>query len=144
MYDPDGPLPDVDPRPGKNTVAQGRASVRMHRDPMATAREWRERAEADHLSIRELMIAVTGRPSFIGTPATVAAEMERLAQGDACDGFILIPHITPAGLQPFVDGVVPILQDRKVFRTEYTGSTLRDHLGLARPGPAAMPKRVAS
>src|SRR5262245_53626876 len=45
-YDPDGPLPDVDPKPGENTVALGRASVRMNRDPVAVATQWRERAEA--------------------------------------------------------------------------------------------------
>src|SRR6202035_952000 len=43
-YDPDGPLPEIDPDPGENTIARGRASVRMHRDPVATARQWREKA----------------------------------------------------------------------------------------------------
>ena len=72
-HDPDGPLPDVDPLVGEHTIARGRASVRMHRDPLATARQWRELAEAKHLSTRELIIEVTGRQSFIGTPAHVAA-----------------------------------------------------------------------
>ena len=51
-------------------------------------------------------------------------------QTDAADGFILVPHITPGGLDDFVDKVVPLLQERGCFRTEYTGTTLRDHLGL--------------
>jgi alkanesulfonate monooxygenase SsuD/methylene tetrahydromethanopterin reductase-like flavin-dependent oxidoreductase (luciferase family) len=51
-------------------------------------------------------------------------------QSDACDGFILVPHLTPHGLDDFVDGVVPLLQERGSFRTEYAGHTLRDHLGL--------------
>jgi hypothetical protein len=51
-------------------------------------------------------------------------------QADAADGYILVPHITPGGLAPFVDEVVPLLQERGVFRADYTGTTLRDHLGL--------------
>jgi FMN-dependent oxidoreductase (nitrilotriacetate monooxygenase family) len=129
-YDPDGPLPEVDPLVGENTVARGRASVRMHRDPLAVAREWRERAEAKGLSIRELMIETSSRQSFIGSPATVAAEMDDLVQSDASDGFILVPHITPGGLDVFVDTVVPLLQERGVHRTDYPGRTLRDNLGL--------------
>jgi FMN-dependent oxidoreductase (nitrilotriacetate monooxygenase family) len=132
-YDPDGPLPLVDPVVGENTVAKGRASVRMHRDPLATAAEWRALAEAKHLSIRELMAEVTGRQSFIGSPATVVDTIDDFVQSDAADGFVLVPHITPGGLDPFVDRVVPLLQERGVFRADYEGTTLRDHLGLARP-----------
>ena len=129
-YDPDGPLPDIDPEPGEHSVAKGRASVRMHRDPLATAKEWRDKAAAKNLSIRELMIEVTGRQTFVGTPATVAEAINRFVQAEASDGFILVPHITPGGLGPFVDRVVPLLQERGVFRTDYEGTTLRDHLGL--------------
>ena len=143
-YDPDGPLPDVDPIPGENTVSRGRASVRMHRDPLATAAQWRAKAEAGNLSIRELIIEVTGRQSFVGAPATVAEEINRLVQADASDGFILVPHITPGGLDEFADTVVPILQDRGVFRTEYEGSTLREHLGLAPLASGAALSRAAS
>jgi alkanesulfonate monooxygenase SsuD/methylene tetrahydromethanopterin reductase-like flavin-dependent oxidoreductase (luciferase family) len=113
-YDPDGPLPEIDPLVGENTVARGRASVRMHRDPLATADEWRARAAAEKLSIRELIIEVTGRQSFVGAPSTVAEAI----------------NITPGGLDEFADAVVPLLQERGVFRTEYEGTTLRDHLGL--------------
>jgi FMN-dependent oxidoreductase (nitrilotriacetate monooxygenase family) len=129
-YDPDGPLPDVDPVVSDNHVSKGRASVRMYRDPIATAREWRERAAAEGLSMREIVIRMTGRQNFIGTPEQVAATMNEYAQADACDGFILVPHLTPGGLDDFADQVVPLLQERGVFRTEYSGPTLRDHLGL--------------
>jgi FMN-dependent oxidoreductase (nitrilotriacetate monooxygenase family) len=130
-YDPDGPLPDVDPLVGETHVAQGRAQVRMYRDPLATARQWRELAAEKGYSIRELMIEVQSRQSFVGSPQTVAAEIDDLVQSDASDGFILVPHLVPGGLDPFVDSVVPLLQERGVFRADYGGSTLREHLGLA-------------
>ena len=131
-FDPDGPLPAFDPVGSNNLIAQGRASVRQFaKDPVALAAEWRARAEAGNLSTRELVIEVTGRQSFIGAAETVAATINDLVQADAADGFILVPHITPGGLAPFVDQVVPLLQERGVFRADYTGTTLRDHLGLA-------------
>ncbi|HKS48848.1 MAG TPA: NtaA/DmoA family FMN-dependent monooxygenase [Amycolatopsis sp.] len=130
-YDPDGPLPDVDPIVGENTIAKGRASVRMYRDPVATVRQWRELAEAKNLSLRELIIEVTGRQTFVGAPSTVADAIDDLVQSDASDGFILVPHVTPGGLDEFAAKVVPLLQERGAFRTEYTGPTLRDHLGIA-------------
>jgi FMN-dependent oxidoreductase (nitrilotriacetate monooxygenase family) len=143
-YDPDGPLPEIDPQLGENTVAKGRASVRMFRDPIATANEWRERAKAEKLSIRELIIEVTGRQSFIGTAATVAETINQFVQDDASDGFILVPHITPGGLDSFADTVVPLLQERGVFRSDYEGVTLRDHLGLVPLSGHAQGARVAS
>jgi FMN-dependent oxidoreductase (nitrilotriacetate monooxygenase family) len=130
-HDPNGPLPSVDPLPGENTISRGRASVRRNRDPIAVAQEWRQLAAAKNLNTRELIIEVTGRQSFIGSPATVAATIDEFVQTDASDGFILVPHITPGGLDPFVDKVVPLLQERGVFRTDYEGTTLREHLGLA-------------
>jgi FMN-dependent oxidoreductase (nitrilotriacetate monooxygenase family) len=114
-YDPDGPLPEIDPVLGEHTVARGRASVRMYRDPAATANEWRAKAAAEDLSIRELIVEITGRHSFVGSPATVAATINDFVQADASDGFILIPHITPGGLDEFADKVVPLLQERGVF-----------------------------
>jgi alkanesulfonate monooxygenase SsuD/methylene tetrahydromethanopterin reductase-like flavin-dependent oxidoreductase (luciferase family) len=104
---------------------------------MATAAQWRAKVEAEKLSIRDLIIEVTGRQTFIGSPSTVAGAINHLVQADASDGFILVPHITPGGLDEFADRVVPMLQERGVFRTEYEGSTLRDHLGLAPLGAAA-------
>jgi alkanesulfonate monooxygenase SsuD/methylene tetrahydromethanopterin reductase-like flavin-dependent oxidoreductase (luciferase family) len=103
----------------------------MYRDPLATAREWREKAEAEKLSIRDLIVEVTGRQSFVGSPATIAETIDRFVQADASDGFILVPHITPGGLDEFVDRVVPLLQERGSYRTDYEGTTLREHLGLA-------------
>ena len=126
-HDPDGPLPDFDPVVD-SAITQGRV---RHGDPVAVARSYRERAEAEDLSIRELVIAVTSRQQFVGTPARIADEIDTYIQADACDGFILVPHLTPHGLDEFVDRVVPLLQERGAFRTEYGGETLRDHLGLA-------------
>ena len=136
-HDPDGPLPSVDPIVGENTIARGRASVRMYRDPIATANEWRAKAEAAGLTSRELIVEVTGRQNFVGSAETVAESINHLVQADASDGFILVPHVTPGGLDAFVDLVVPLLQERGVFRAEYEGTTLRDHLGLAVPARAA-------
>jgi FMN-dependent oxidoreductase (nitrilotriacetate monooxygenase family) len=126
-YDPDGPLPDVEPA-GETGITQGRV---RHVDPVAVARRYRERAQAEKLSIRELVIAVTSRQQFVGTAAQIADEIDHYVQADACDGFILVPHLTPHGLDEFVDKVVPLLQERGAFRTGYAGATLREHLGLA-------------
>ncbi|MFF3171231.1 NtaA/DmoA family FMN-dependent monooxygenase [Streptomyces sp. NPDC057900] len=135
-YDPDGPLPDIDPDPGEHTIARGRAQVRMYRDPLAVAREWRERAAANKWSIRDLVIETGNRQAFVGSPATVATTINDFVQTDVSDGFILAPHITPGGLDEFADRVVPLLQERGVYRTEYEGTTLRDHLGLDHPDDA--------
>ncbi|BBX57087.1 Nitrilotriacetate monooxygenase component A [Mycobacterium shottsii] len=126
-HDPDGSLPDIDPT-ADAAISQGRV---RHADPVAVARRYRERSQAENLSIRELVIAVTSRQQFVGTPSHIADEIDRYVQADACDGFILVPHLTPHGLDEFVDRVVPLLQERGAFRTAYTGQTLRDHLGLA-------------
>ena len=128
-YDAEGPLPGIDPVEGETTIIQGRAG--QYADRLATATEWRARAEQKNLSIRELIIEVTGRQNFIGTAARVADELNHYVQSDACDGFILVPHLTPGGLDEFADTVVPLLQERGVLRTEYTTTTLRGHLGLA-------------
>jgi FMN-dependent oxidoreductase (nitrilotriacetate monooxygenase family) len=126
-YDPDGPLPDFDPVVDSD-ITQGRV---RHVDPVAVAGRWRERAEAENLSIRELIIAVTSRQQFVGTAARIADEIDEYIQADACDGFILVPHLTPHGLDEFVDRVVPLLQERGAYRSEYRGETLRDHLELS-------------
>ncbi|MEW1718204.1 NtaA/DmoA family FMN-dependent monooxygenase [Streptomyces sp. NPDC093109] len=143
-YDPEGPLPDIDPDLGEHTIARGRAQVRMYRDPLATAREWRELAAANKWSIRDLVIETGNRQNFIGSPATVADTINDFVQADASDGFILVPHITPGGLDSFADRVVPLLQERGVYRTEYTGTTLRDHLGLAEPAPGPVTVPVSA
>ncbi|MFZ4153235.1 NtaA/DmoA family FMN-dependent monooxygenase [Streptomyces pseudogriseolus] len=132
-YDPDGPLPDIDPDVSSRHIAEGRAQVRMYRDPLATAREWRELAAANNWSIRDLVIETGNRQNFIGSAETIARTIDEYVQSDAADGFILVPHVTPTGLDAFADTVVPLLQERGVFRTDYEGPTLRHHLGLAHP-----------
>ncbi|MFE4331184.1 NtaA/DmoA family FMN-dependent monooxygenase [Streptomyces sp. NPDC056831] len=128
-YNPDGPLPETDPDP-ESSPAQGRV---RHGDPLAVAARWRALSKEKGLSIRQTVIETTGRQSFIGSPQTVAAQLTEFVAADAADGFILVPHLTPGGLDDFVDRVVPLLQERGVFRSEYTGPTLRSHLGLAEP-----------
>ncbi|MFE2419943.1 NtaA/DmoA family FMN-dependent monooxygenase [Streptomyces hokutonensis] len=129
-YDPDGPFPDFDPVPDPS-LTQGRT---RRGDSVATAEKWRALSRQKGLSIRQTVIETSGRQSFIGTPEAVAAELETFVRQDAADGFILVPHLTPGGLDEFVDRVVPLLQERGAFRTEYRGATLRSHLGLAEPG----------
>ncbi|MFG2854391.1 NtaA/DmoA family FMN-dependent monooxygenase [Streptomyces mirabilis] len=128
-HDPDGPLPDIDPEP-EPALAQGRVRVA---DPLAVAERWRALSRAKGLSIRQTVIEASRRQSFVGTPETVAAELDEFVTAGAADGFILVPHLTPGGLDEFVDRVVPLLQERGAFRTEYTGTTLRSHLGLPEP-----------
>ena len=119
-YDPDGPLPDIDPT-GDTGITQGRV---RHGDPVAVARRYRERAEAENLSIRELVIAVTSRDAVRRhAPLTSPTRSTNTYRADACDGFILVPHLTPHGLDDFVDQVVPLLQERGALRTEYSGHT---------------------
>jgi FMN-dependent oxidoreductase (nitrilotriacetate monooxygenase family) len=125
-YDPDGPLPDIEPDTDNVSITRGR--VRHEKDTGALARQWREMAEARNLSIRELIIETSARQSFVGTPAQVAEQIDSYVQADASDGFILVPHLTPGGMDEFVAKVVPELQDRGSYRTAYTGQTLRDHL----------------
>ncbi|UOR01287.1 NtaA/DmoA family FMN-dependent monooxygenase [Leucobacter allii] len=135
--DPDGRLPDTEP--GEGEQRQGQVSTRVE-DRIARAAELRARAEAERLTVRELVAAETAHHTFVGSPATIAAEIDRYVQGRASDGFVLVPHLTPGGLDEFVDRVVPLLQERGVFRTEYavdpvTGAnpTLRRTLGLPEP-----------
>lgn len=87
-------------------------------------------------SARELIRELAGGGGhrvIVGTPEQIADDIEHWFRHGAADGFNLMPDALPGGLQDFVDGVVPILQRRGIFRTEYEGSTLRGHLGLARP-----------
>ncbi|GAA3870548.1 hypothetical protein GCM10023084_24500 [Streptomyces lacrimifluminis] len=118
--------------------------MRRYRDPLATAREWRERAESDNWSIRDLVVETGNRQNLVGSPASVAETISDFVQTDASDGFVLVPHTTPGGIDGFTDTVVPLLQERGVFRTEYEGTTLRDRLGLARPDAGAAGERAAS
>ncbi|MBD7982428.1 NtaA/DmoA family FMN-dependent monooxygenase [Oerskovia merdavium] len=136
-YDPEGPLPDVEPDLEHLSITRGR--VRHISDPGPVVRGWREKAAANGWSIRDLVIEVSGRGGFVGTAQQVADDIDRHVQEDASDGFILVPHLTPAGLDDVFDQVVPLLQERGSFRTEYTGTTLREHLGLERPEAGTVP-----
>ncbi|WP_377273824.1 NtaA/DmoA family FMN-dependent monooxygenase [Peterkaempfera sp. SMS 1(5)a] len=134
-YDPDGPLPDIEPEPDSGLI-KGWAHAG---DRFGIAARWRALAEEKKFSIRELAIELTARQSFIGTPESVAATINEFVQADAADGFILVPHLTPGGLDDFVEYVVPLLRERGVFRTEYAGPTLRHHLGLPIPSGPGLP-----
>ncbi|GAA1259588.1 NtaA/DmoA family FMN-dependent monooxygenase [Sphaerisporangium rubeum] len=128
--DPDGPLPDVEPELGEG-VSRGRAQFRG--DRAATAAKWRAVAQEKNLTIRELVIEMSARQTFVGTAASVAEQMTSFVRTGAADGFVLVPHLTPGGLDELVDQVVPLLQEKGVYRADYTGTTLRDHLGLRSP-----------
>jgi alkanesulfonate monooxygenase SsuD/methylene tetrahydromethanopterin reductase-like flavin-dependent oxidoreductase (luciferase family) len=75
-------------------------------------------------------------PRFVGTATDVADQMEEWFTGDACDGFVIAATHVPGAYEDVVRLVVPELQRRGVFRERYAGTTLRDHLGLPRPGVA--------
>ncbi|WP_280409512.1 LLM class flavin-dependent oxidoreductase [Nocardia brasiliensis] len=74
-----------------------------------------------------------GHRVFAGTPEQVADTIEEWFRSGAADGFNVMPPYYPGGLEVFAATVVPILQERGLFRTEYSGTTLRDHFGLPRP-----------
>jgi len=74
-----------------------------------------------------------GRKTIKGTAKDIADTMEHWFQAAACDGFMMQFHVMPGGLKEFVESVVPELQRRGLFRQDYAGKTLRDHLGLKRP-----------
>jgi len=118
-FELDGKLPEI---PESNASQTGRQRVI-------------ERARRDNLTVRQLaqIAGSYGGLSFTGTPATIADQMAEWLYGEGCDGFnIMFPYV-PGGLDDFVDKVVPELQRRGLFRTEYEGTTLREHLGLPRP-----------
>ena len=68
--------------------------------------------------------------SHVGTPAGLADKFARFVREGALDGFNLTPYLVPDGLDDIVDTLVPALQERGIYRTAYTGTTLRDHLEL--------------
>ncbi len=127
-YDPDGPLPDLDPDPDGPPIIQGRA--RIHQNAYDTVAQWRAIAEEKKYTLRELAIHVFGHVEFVGTPTQIADRLDAFVQNDGSDGFIIGSHLTPTGLDEFVDKVVPLLQERGSLRTEYDGTTLRDNLGI--------------
>jgi alkanesulfonate monooxygenase len=117
--DPDGPLPPI---PDSNASKSARDRVV-------------ELAKRENLTVRQLAQRVGGFSglAFVGTPVTIADQMEEWFLTEACDGFnVMFPYL-PGGLDDFVDRVVPELQRRGLFRREYEGKTLRENLGLPRP-----------
>jgi alkanesulfonate monooxygenase len=117
--DPDAPLPDI---PESNASKSGRDRA------IALARR-------ENLTVRQLAQRLGGYSgfAFVGTPQTIADEMEEWLVTEGSDGFnVMFPYL-PSGLDDFVDRVVPELQRRGIFRREYEGRTLRENLGLPRP-----------
>ncbi|MFD5871473.1 NtaA/DmoA family FMN-dependent monooxygenase [Streptomyces sp. NPDC060322] len=130
-YDPDGPLPEIEPGAEELDPSRGTISIELRSGKAALIRKWRELAEERSLSIRELVLEVSpGHPSFVGTPAAIADEWTRYVSTRAVDGFNLLPHLLPASLTDIVDKLVPELQERGIHRTAYQGTTLREHLDL--------------
>ena len=118
-FDPEGPLPDI---PESNASKTSRQNVI-------------DMARAENLTVRQLAQRLGGYSGlqFIGTPGDIADEMTQWLDEEGSDGFnIMFPYL-PAGLEDFASQVIPELQRRGLFRTEYEGTTLRDHLGLPRP-----------
>ncbi|MGK3989456.1 LLM class flavin-dependent oxidoreductase [Sorangium sp. So ce136] len=93
-------------------------------------------ARRERLTVRQLIGRLgggRGHRTFAGTPEQVADAIQHWWEQGAADGFNIMPPVLPSGLEAFVDHVVPILQRRGLFRTEYEGRTLRDRYGLPRP-----------
>ncbi len=118
-FDPDAPLPQI---PETNASKSGREqAIRM--------------AEQENLTVRQLAqrLGGYGGLAFVGTPQTIADEMETWLSEEGSDGFNVVFPFLPQGLDDVADRLVPELQRRGLFRKEYEGTTLRDHLGLPRP-----------
>ena len=118
-FEPDAPLPDI---PETNASKSGRERVM-------------DLAHREGLTVRQLAQRLGGYAglAFVGTPATIADEMETWLESEGSDGFnVMFPYL-PSGLDDFVDKVIPELQRRGLFRSEYEGPTLRENLGLERP-----------
>jgi alkanesulfonate monooxygenase len=118
-FDLDAPLPEI---PQTNASQSSRDAL------VALARR-------DNLTVRQLaeMVGGHGGLQMVGTAAEIADTMQEWVETEASDGFNIMFHTVPEGLDDFVDMVVPELQRRGLFRREYEGTTLRDHLGLPRP-----------
>jgi FMN-dependent oxidoreductase (nitrilotriacetate monooxygenase family) len=119
VFDQDGPLPEI---PETNASKSGRERV------IALAKR-------ENLTVRQLAqrLGGYGGSAFVGTPQTIADQMQEWLETEASDGFnIMFPYL-PEGLNDFVDRVIPELQKRGIFRREYEGRTLRENLGLPRP-----------
>lgn len=119
-YDLDGPIPDL---PAADTYHSFTGVMLA-------------KAKRESLTLRDLynlVAAARGHWVLCGSAEAVADTLQAWFEGGAADGFNIMPSHFTEGLEDFVDLVVPILQERGLFRTEYEGATLRDHLGLNRP-----------
>ncbi|BAI74011.1 nitrilotriacetate monooxygenase, component A (plasmid) [Azospirillum sp. B510] len=118
-FDPDGPLPEV---PETNASRSGRQRAI-------------DLAQREGLTVRQLAQRLGGYAgfAFVGTPVSIADEMQQWLEEEGSDGFNIMFPFLPEGLDDFTRLVVPELQRRGIFRREYEGTTLRDHLGLKRP-----------
>jgi FMN-dependent oxidoreductase (nitrilotriacetate monooxygenase family) len=99
-------------------------------------------ARRDNLTVRQLIGKLgggRGHRTFTGTPVQVADTIQHYFENDAADGFNIMPAVLPSGIEAFAAKVVPILQERGLFRTEYEGVTLREHYGLPRPASRLTP-----
>ncbi|MEC3951938.1 NtaA/DmoA family FMN-dependent monooxygenase [Nocardia sp. CDC153] len=129
--DPDGPLPAEDPEP--SVISSTRGAQRDGQDRGVVVAQWRALADSKRLTLRQVAIETTARFGFAGTPSQVADELTRWVRHGASHGFNITPYKVPTGLDEIVDLLVPELQDRGSYRTSYTGTTLREHLGLRPP-----------
>ncbi len=127
-FELDGPLPDI-PETNASKTARERTI---------------ELAKRENLTVRQLAQRVGGHTglSMVGTPASIADTMEEWLLTEGSDGFTIQFPYLPAGLDDFVDKVVPELQRRGIFRREYEGATLRENLGLPRPENRFFPGRA--
>ncbi len=121
-YDPDALLPDDLP-------TKTEASQFLYRSVIDLGR--REKLTLRQLAIK--MSGARGKSVVAGSPTEIADMMEEWFEAGAADGFNISPSHLPGGLDEFVNEVIPVLQERGLFRSEYGGTTLRDHLGLSRP-----------
>lgn len=119
-FDPDKPLPEDIPETEASKSGRDRVI---------------ELGKRENLTVRQIAgrLGGYGGLGMLGTPSMIADQMEEWLVTEACDGFnVMFPYL-PGGLDDFVDKVVPELQRRGLFRTEYEGTTLRENLGLPRP-----------
>lgn len=127
--DLDGPLPNEPPTIVKQSRSHG---VMNSRDrPQAIAQKWRELARDRGFTVRELVRHLAPSAGFVGTPASVADRLTEYVRAGAIDGLNLTPTAFPDGLDEIIDRLIPELQDRGVYPSEYAGATLRENLGLS-------------
>jgi FMN-dependent oxidoreductase (nitrilotriacetate monooxygenase family) len=122
-FDPDAPLPAE--------LWAGRTAPSSRAEQLYAAA--RARPDAPLREVAQQVTGGAGQMHFIGTPEQLAAHVITWQDAGASDGFTIMGSTLPDELTAFADHVVPILQRRGRFRTEYTGHTLRDHLELPRP-----------